>query len=100
MINLGTAVGTLALDASSFNATLDLAYESVAGLDTKFGTLSGGLGVIGKGLTTVGKSLTATVTAPVVGFGAASVKAGADFDSAMSKVMAIGGDFGELQDKN
>ena len=100
MINLGTAVGTLALDASSFNATLETAYENVAGLDTKFGTLSGGLGVIGKGLTTVGKTLTTTVTAPVVGFGAASVKAGADFDSAMSKVMAIGGDFGELQDKN
>lgn len=100
MINLGTAVGTLALDASNFNATLETAYENVAGLDTKFGTLAGGLGVIGKGLTTVGKGLTATVTAPVVGFGAASVKAGADFDSAMSRVMAIGGDFGELQDKN
>lgn len=100
MINLGTAVGTLALDASNFNSTLESAYERVAGLDTKFGTLAGGLGVIGKGLTTVGKSLTATVTAPVVGFGAASVKAGADFDAAMSKVMAIGGDFGELQDEN
>ena len=100
MINLGTAVGTLALDASNFNSTLENAYESVAGLDTKFGTLAGGLGVIGKGLTTVGKSLTATVTAPVVGFGAASVKAGADFDAAMSRVMAIGGDFGEQQDKN
>ena len=100
MINLGTAVGTLALDASNFNSTLENAYERVAGLDTKFGTLAGGLGVIGKGLTTVGKTLSATVTAPVVGFGAASVKAGADFDSAMSKVMAIGGDFGELQDEN
>lgn len=100
MINLGTAVGTLALDASNFNSTLESAYERVAGLDTKFGTLAGGLGVIGKGLTTVGKSLSATVTAPVVGFGAASVKAGADFDAAMSRVMAIGGDFGEQQDKN
>lgn len=100
MINLGTAVGTLALDGSAFNATLEAAYESVAGLDTRFNALSGGLGVIGKGLTTVGKSLTTTVTAPVVGFGVASIKAGADFDSAMSRVMAIGGDFGELQDKN
>lgn len=100
MINLGTAVGTLALDASNFNSTLESAYERVAGLDTKFGTLAGGLGVIGKGLTTVGKTLSATVTAPVVGFGAASVKAGADFDAAMSRVMAIGGDFGELQDEN
>lgn len=100
MINLGTAVGTLALDASNFNSTLESAYERVAGLDTKFGTLAGGLGVIGKGLTTVGKTLSATVTAPVVGFGAASVKAGADFDAAMARVMAIGGDFGEQQDKN
>lgn len=100
MINLGTAVGTLALDASNFNSTLESAYERAAGLDTKFGTLAGGLGVIGKGLTTVGKTLTTTVTAPVVGFGAASVKAGADFDAAMSRVMAIGGDFGEQQDKN
>lgn len=100
MINLGTAVGTLALDGSAFDSTLEAAYESVAGLDTRFNALSGGLGVIGKGLTTVGKGLTATVTAPVLGFGAASIKAGADFDSAMAKVMAIGGDFGELQDEN
>ena len=100
MINLGTAVGTLALDGSKFNATLEAAYESVAGLDTRFNALSGGLGVIGKGLTAVGKGLTATVTTPVIGFGAASIKAGADFDAAMAKVMAIGGDFGELQDKN
>ena len=36
-----------------------------------------------------GKLLTATITAPVIGFTAASVKAGAGFDSSMSKVKAV-----------
>ena len=51
----------------------------------------------------VGQTLTRTVTAPVVGAGAAAIKTAADFDAAMSQVAAVSGatgdDFDRLRDK-
>ncbi len=59
--------------------------------------------VFGKKVSDVGMTLTRTVTAPIVGLGAAAIKTAADFDSAMSKVAAISGatgsDFDALRDK-
>lgn len=57
---------------------------------------------IGSKMTRVGKGLSTYVTAPLVGIGAASVKVGADFDTAMSQVAATSGktvdEIGELRD--
>lgn len=57
---------------------------------------------VGKKMTDTGKSLTRTVTAPLAGIGVASLKAGADFDTAMSQVAATSGktvdEIGELRD--
>ena len=57
---------------------------------------------IGSKMTAVGKGLSTYVTAPLVGIGAASVKAGMDFDTAMSQVAATSGktvdEIGELRD--
>ena len=57
---------------------------------------------IGSKMTAVGKGLSTYVTAPLVGVGAASVKAGMDFDTAMSQVAATSGktvnEIGELRD--
>ena len=57
---------------------------------------------IGSKMTRVGKGLSTYVTAPLVGIGAASVKAGMDFDTAMSQVAATSGktvdEIGELRD--
>lgn len=58
---------------------------------------------IGKSIANVGRNLSMYVTAPIAGIGAAAVKTTADFDSSMSKVMAVSGatgdDFQKLRDK-
>lgn len=54
---------------------------------------------IGSKMTSVGRSLSMYVTAPIAGMGAASVKAGLEFDSAMSQVAATSGKtVGEIKD--
>lgn len=45
----------------------------------------------GQKMTDAGKSLTTRVTAPIVGLGAAALKAGMDFEAGMSEVKAISG---------
>lgn len=50
---------------------------------------------VGDKVARVGQTLTKTVTAPIVGLGAAVVKTTADFDAEMSKVSAISGATGE-----
>ena len=69
----------------------------------KIDEVSGKFQQAGEKIAGVGKTLTATVTAPVVGLGAAAVKTAADFDSQMSKVAAISGATGDslqnLRDK-
>ena len=54
---------------------------------------------VGQKLTATGKTLSMYVTAPLAGVGAASLKAGADFDTAMSQVAATSGKtVAEIQD--
>lgn len=53
----------------------------------------------GRSISNTGKSLTKTVTAPIVGVGAASVKLAADFESSMDKVQSISGATGSEMDK-
>lgn len=57
----------------------------------------------GSTLSGAGQTMTRTVTAPIVGIGAAAVKVTADFDSQMSRVSAISGatgsDFDALREK-
>lgn len=56
----------------------------------------------GDKMTSAGKTLTTRVTAPLAGLGVASLKAGADFDTAMSQVAATSGktvdEIGDLRD--
>ena len=57
---------------------------------------------VGKKMTETGKNLSQKVTAPLAGIGLASLKAGADFDTAMAQVAATSGktvdEIGELRD--
>ena len=46
---------------------------------------------LGSKLTSIGRSMSMYVTTPLMGVGAASLKAGADFDTAMSQVAATSG---------
>lgn len=88
-VGLGTAVGYLTLDASGFVRGIDSASGAMGDLENKFSTTSQGLQTIGGMFSSAGTKLTAGLTAPVIGFGAASVKAGTEFDSSMSQVSAV-----------
>lgn len=88
-IGLGTAVGYLKLDTSGFASGVDSAISDMNRLNGGFSTASEGLQTIGGMFSKTGAALTAGFTAPVVGFGAASVKAGTEFDAAMAKVAAV-----------
>ena len=94
-VGLGTAVGYLTLDASGFVRGIDSATGAMGDLENKFSTTSQGLQTIGGMFSSAGTKLTAGLTAPVVGFGAASVKAGTEFDSSMSQVSAVSKATGE-----
>ncbi|MFA6867453.1 MAG: phage tail tape measure protein [Clostridia bacterium] len=62
---------------------------------TRLGTTLNAVGTkmksVGDGMAKVGKQLTMKVTAPILAIGAASIKAGMDFEASMSNVQAIGG---------
>ena len=82
------ALRSLESQASTTNATLNKIEE-----------VGGKFKQVGDSIANVGSTLTKTVTAPIVGLGAAAVKTTADFDAGMSKVSAISGATGDdLQD--
>lgn len=88
-MGLGTAVAYLTLDATGFAKGIDFAMADAKRLNTGFSNISNTATNIGKSITGVGKVLTAGITAPVVGFGVASIKSGAEFDKSMSDVKAV-----------
>lgn len=88
-VGLGTAVGYLDLDISGFARGVDSAISDMNGLNGKVKTASQALQTVGGMFTKAGTALTAGFTAPVAGFGAASVKAGTEFDASMSQVAAV-----------
>lgn len=88
-MGLGTAVAFLTLDATGFARGIDYAVADARKLNTGFNNVSNTATKAGQTLTGVGKVLTAGITAPIVGFGIASVKSGADFDKSMSDVKAV-----------
>lgn len=94
-VGLGTAVGYLKLDITGFANGIDGAISDMKRLNGNFSTTSQGLKTIGGNFSKAGSALTAGFTAPVVGFGAASVKAGMDFDSSISQVSAVSKATGE-----
>ena len=98
-VDVGSAVGYLDLDISGFLASLKSAQSEASNASQNMATQLGNkFSGVGKSLTTAGKTLSATVTAPIVGLGAASIKTTADFESAMSKVSAISGATGNELD--
>lgn len=90
-MNLGDIVAHLKLEIGDFTNKLNEAKSSIDDTSKQFD----GLTQAGQSLSTVGTALTAGVTAPVVALGAAAIKTGADFSTAMSKVQALSGASGE-----
>ncbi len=91
-VDVGKAVGYLDLDISGFLKGLKSAQaEAEAASQSISAKLGKDISNAGKSLSSAGSSLTKAVTVPIVGVGAAAVKTGANFESAMSKVSAISG---------
>ena len=91
-IPVGTAVGYLDLDYSSFTKKLDTAITEANGLSTKFAdTIGSGLTTIGDKISSVGTRLTTSISVPLGLAMASAVKFGAEFDKGMSNVKAVSG---------
>lgn len=98
MIDVGSAVGYLLLDASGFESGFDKAMKSMKTFQDESSTVGDKFAAMGSAMTSVGSSLTKSVTLPLVGIGTAAVKMTSDFDSAMAKVEAISGATGDELD--
>lgn len=89
MLDLGSAVGRLLLDTSGFTSGFKTATSAVKTFQNQTATAGDKFAAMGSALTSVGGTLTKAVTLPLVGIGTAAVKTAADFESAMSRVIAI-----------
>lgn len=102
-VNMGTATGYLDLDTSKFKKGFKSALADLKVFKSETATTKDKLAAFGSAATSTGKSLTKSLTAPIVGVGAAAVAVTAKFDAGMSKVQAISGATGQelaqLRDK-
>lgn len=88
MIDVGSAVGYLLLDASGFESGFDKAMKSMKTFENESSTVGDKFSAMGSAMTSVGSSLTKSVTLPIVGIGTAAVAAASSFESSMSQVQA------------
>lgn len=87
MFEVGTAVGYLTLDTSSFTQGFRDAEQQMDKFEQKQATLSDKLGAVGSALTGVGTVMAGSMTA--IGTGALMLST--NFDAAMSNVQAVSG---------
>jgi len=91
--NIGTIWAEIGLETRRLQAGVTTAKMQLSTLDrqalTQTASINAKLNKIGAGLTSVGKNMSKFVTLPILAVGAASVKAGMDFDSGMTKSLAI-----------
>lgn len=73
MASLGDLLVKVGLDTTEFSTKVTQVGTDLAGLEGKANTAATGWNAFGGALTSVGTTLTATVTAPLVGLGAAAV---------------------------
>lgn len=90
-VNMGTAIAYLELDTSKFTKGFKTALNDLKAFQSKSATIEQKLSGLSSSLKTMGGMLSKTVTLPIVGIGTAAVKAGNDFDVAMSQVAATMG---------
>lgn len=90
-VNMGTAVAYLELDSSKFQKGFKSAYNDLKVFGDKSATAEQKFKGLSSAFATVGSTMSRSVTLPIVGVGAAALKAGTDFESAMSQVAATMG---------
>lgn len=100
---MGTAIAYLELDTSKFSKGFVSAYNDLKVFGDKSATAEQKLNGLSSAFKTTGGLLSRNVTLPIVGVGAAAVKAATDFEQGMSQVQALSGatgsDFEALRDK-
>lgn len=100
-ISAGSVVATLMLNSNPFTASLQSAKAQLSTFANSSNSASVRFGALGSAMTTVGTTMTKNVSLPILGVGAAALKAGDDFESQMSRVKAISGatgsDFNKLE---
>lgn len=97
--NLGSATVYIDADTSKFTSNLNKAKQEMQNFSNETSSAMQNMQSAGKDFESVGKSmmgagktLTKTVTAPIIGIGAVSVKTAAEFEQSMDKAFAIGGE--------
>lgn len=90
-VNMGTAVAYLELDSSKFQKGFKSAYNDLKVFGDKSATAEQKFKGLSSAFSTVGSVMSKSVTLPLAGVGAAALKAGTDFESAMSQVAATMG---------
>lgn len=90
-LDLGSAVGYLLLDTSSFRKGLTTASQDMQTFFDKSAKAGDKMTALSSAMGKAGSTLTKTVTLPLVGLGTISVKTAATFESAMSQVQATMG---------
>ena len=86
MINLGSAVGYLLLDTTSFTEGMSSALRQLDVFRKQGATATDKLTGLGSAMTTAGKTLTKNVTVPLATLGGVAVKSAVDFESAFTGV--------------
>lgn len=98
-VNMGTAVAYLELDTSKFTKGFKSALSDLKSFQSSSATAEQKLKGLSSAFKTIGGGLSKSVTLPIVAVGTAAVKAGSDFDTAMSQVAAtMGKTKNEIQD--
>lgn len=87
----GTAVGTMVMDPSQWNAGLQQAQGQINNFESAWSTTAKNIETGAQKIQSVGKSLTKNLTLPILGVGTAAIKFGSSFDSAMAQVAATMG---------
>lgn len=90
-VNMGTAVAYLELDSSKFQKGFKSAYNDLKVFGDKSATAEQKFKGLSSAFATVGSTMSRSVTLPLAGVGATALKAGTDFESAMSQVAATMG---------
>lgn len=91
MINLGSAVGYLLLDTTSFKDGIKGALSQLDVFKREGATVQDKLSGLGSAFTSAGKTLTKNFTLPLAGLGTLAVNTTASFEAAMSQVSATMG---------
>lgn len=88
MLDLGSAVGYLLLDTTSFSSGFNSAIQSVQTLQSESATTKDKFAAMGSAMTSIGGNLTRSVTLPLMGIGTTAIHTASKFESAMSQVQA------------